>query len=303
MSRQPTVPQMERMLMELGFDLNDPEFRQRVQEVMEQAEKEVPVPEIPKELQLSPEMESVISTLHAWSRIGNLLQNVIATGILGVVINIILIIADFLRLRDVIVTFEPNPFIASIISLAMVGLYTCLAYFRAAKLYEFRGGKSYRKSLRLAWSSIKYFLGFGRHWEPDIVSPEELQYRQASQVHSLIKWVIFIVLVIHTFNVVYTTHTISPEKLYDSIGSGIVGVAVTFGLLIGLERLIEWSFARYMQFDGKEQISVDFLAKLRQQYSADVDKARQKAYANMLYQTLVLVRQEQQTALSSSTQT
>lgn len=268
---------LEQRLIQNGVDISAPEFTSELNAHVSAAMNAIPRPVNPADEEMPEGFKQVAAKLHAFGRLGTLLQVVLISGGIGPIINLGLILADTVRIRHAITFFEHNPFIATLLAVVTIFAYTYLAFIKADLKYILRKNERERFSLRRVYENIRYTIGAGSNWTPRTVSPSEMEYERISGFYRLFKWGILALLVGSAFVTVLADMEKNPNAAAQHITGAAGSVIITMLLLSALDLQVDRSYKSYMQTDGGRQITADFFEASIEQWQTSRRLAGEEA--------------------------
>jgi len=256
---------LEQKLIQHGVDISAPDFQQRLNEHMAAAMNAVPMPVNPANENIPERFKSMSASLHAFGRLGTMLQVVLISGGLGPLINLGLIVTDTVRLHGAIF-FEHNELIKWLLSIVFIFSYTYLSFVKADLKYLLRKNERERFSIRRLRESVRYWWGAGHDWQPRKVTPTEIELERISGFYFYFKAGIFVLLFMAAIVTVLDDMAARPDRLAEHIFGAVGSVIMTMLLLSALDMQIGRSLKSYMQTDGGQSMSMDFFEMEWQRY-------------------------------------
>lgn len=298
MAKPRSTETLRQQLIQVGIDPSVPDFIHEENKRVTAAMAAVPRPVNPIDEQTPESFRKVASQLHAFGRIGTLLQVVLISGGIGPIINLGLIVADTLRIHFAISFFEHNWLTALLLSVVTIFSYTYLSFVKSDLKYLLRKTERELFSMRRVAERIRYWRGIGSDWQPRKETQTEAEYKRVSGFYGKFKLGIFILLFLSSMVTVLDDSAKTPDRAVEHLSGAIGSVIITMILLSALDMQIDRSYRQYQQTDGAQATSADFFAMSLETWQAERLQAGEKARAAYY---MARIREAQQAQLPVTT--
>lgn len=298
MAKPRSIDTLRQQLIQTGVDPSQIDFIQEENERVAAAMAAVPRPVNPIDEQTPESFRKAASQLHAFGRIGTLLQVVLISGGIGPVINVLLIIADTLRIHYSISFFEHNWLTALLLSVVTIFSYTYIAFVKSDLKYLLRKTERELFSMRRVAERVRYWRGVGSDWQPRKETQTEAEYKRVSSFYSKFKFGIFVLLFLSSMVTVLDDSAKTPDRAVEHLSGAVGSVIITMILLSALDMQIDRSYRQYQQTDGAQATSADFFAMSLETWQAERLQAGETARKNFYMSRL---REAQQAQLPATT--